>query len=424
MGQELYNEGKTAMSSEKNIASIGMRLLTAALVLCLLCIAVPCLAAAPPAAISRDEWAGYLLRNAALKTADAQLNATYRKITRSLGQTERKKLLDQQRAWIRERNNAAFTRHAKGSPEYLELLADATLKREVALREQYGPGRAETPATAVDLPAQATVPPPVERQEPVMQKKDTFPSERNGLAAPGREPKQNPARDAAAQVDAGKTKDTPPKAGARAISAAPPNPMPEQKIPPQRASGTATPATSSTEDLIVRIAPRKAPPSSNRKSARINTTPAAFGKEYNTLALSFKTASFPLVPTDVTGGGAQRTERYAITDAISILFNYAEQFEKPESIVFRGKGFLTGLPRNRDDIAYALVAVLKTLSHDPGKTDRDKDAEIFGLMRNINSAFTSDSTRIWRNNGLLYVISYIRQSDLFSMTVTPDTTKK
>lgn len=397
----------------------------------------PAMAASQSAAITRAEWTAYLQQDAGLREADSRLNATYRAIINALGAEGKNALLLQQRTWIQERNNAAFARHAKGSPEYLKLLAEATFAREVALRSAY-PAPAAPPAGQTDKPV---IRPPKQADEPSVQpsrqmdKPAARPSEE--ADKPSSEPKiapRAPVPDKSVpKVETASPRTVSPQTPEPPKQTTPKQPEDPKQMPrqvpesPKQATRQPAPPEQKTppddrrpeNDLVTNVAPQVA-----TKGVFINTTSAKFGTDYNVFARSFNAAQFPSKPSKVTGKAPQKTESYAITNNIRILFNYAGNIEKPETITFQGQRFVSGTPRDRDEIAYALVTLLKTLDPNPNKTEAEKNAEISGLLRGINTAFTKDATRIWRNNGLMYVISYVKQADLFSMTVRVDNAKK
>ena len=359
------------------------------------------------AAISKTEWASYLQQNAFLRDADAKLNATYRKITSGLSPADKKSLIAEQRAWIRQRNNEAFERHPKGSAEYCRFLAGETLKREVTLAERYlsAPldAAAESPAQTGQTPASPTpaTPAPVRRPEPAPSaaKPEAPAAEpRPGVPEQSLPPAQRPA-----PAMTGKT------------------PAPEEKTPGSAPKPAREENSGKPRDLVTIIPPTKPTP----RSRAIDITPILFARKYNTLAQSFQTPPFPLTPTSVSGGGTVRTEQYQVSDDISLQFKYTGgNFEKPEIITFMARQFMNGLPSNKDNIAYALVCVLKTLNKDTPQNPEAKDAEIFGFLRSINNAFTSDASRVWKNDGLVYVITYMQKSDLFAMVITRDGGRK
>ena len=359
---------------------------------------VPTASAEPSgqAAISKAEWTSYLQQSAFLRDADAKLNVTYRKITSALSPADKKRLIAEQRAWIRQRNGEAFERHPKGSAEYCRFLAGETLKREVVLAERYLSASRATPAKS---PVQAA---PARKPEP----------------APSAHGPGTPA--AATRPEA--TVQSAPPAQRPLPAASSKTHVPEKKAPesPQKTarpeSGAGTPP-----DLVTTIPPAK-PVQKNRA---IDITPILFARKYNTLAKSFQTPPFPLTPTSVSGSGPVRTEQYQVSDAISLQFKYTGgNFENPEIITFMARQFMNGSPRDRDDIAYALVCVLKTLNKKTPQNPEAKDAEIFGFLRSINNAFTSDASRVWKNAGLVYVITYMQKSDLFAMVITRDSGRK
>ncbi|CAK7038259.1 MAG: hypothetical protein DELT_00664 [Desulfovibrio sp.] len=174
-------------------------------------------------------------------------------------------------------------------------------------------------------------------------------------------------------------------------------------------------------DLAVEVPPQKP----QRKARQIDITPQKFATSYNALAQGFRAPAFPLAPGNVSAYGDTRTEAYTIAEGITVQFKYMNNtFEKPETITFLAHNFLTGATVHRDNIAYALVGMLKTLSKSPAKDDKSRDAEIFGFMHSINNAFTSDTSRVWKNDGLVYVITYLKKNDLFAMVVNVDEKRK
>lgn len=183
-------------------------------------------------------------------------------------------------------------------------------------------------------------------------------------------------------------------------------------------------STAATHDLNIAIPEQKS--SSPRPSqTQINITPAKFSRAYNTLAHTFKAAPFPLVPTDVSGNNAIRTEHYQVQDGIALQFKYTQGlFEKPDVISFIARQFMTGSAAYRDSIACSLVTVLKTLSDVARPEAKASDEEIFGFMRTISQAFTSDTSRVWKNNGLVYVMTYMKKTDLFTMTISLDSRQR
>lgn len=377
--------------------------------------------------ITRTEWSSYL-NDAALKEADNRLNGTYRKIMGNLGPEEKQRLLVSQRAWIIARNKGAFSLHAKGSPEYIRLLAEASAKREAELRTKYAnlftsPVQKPLPSSVVQkTPSQ---PAPVSAKESCkVEPTPARPARKTEQEAPS-QPVQKPV--------VTPRPETAPENTAPPVSAKIKAPAAKQEKqitqPPASAPEPTKPALTqkreSREELIITLQPEKLADSAKTTVRRIDMTPSRFGKSYNRMAHSFKTAPFPLVPTNVTGSGKSRTEHYAVSDEITIQFKYTNGvFESPEIITFQGRHFMTGTERQRDEVAYSLITMLKTLNQDTVQGDKSKDAEILGFIRSINNAFTDDASRIWKNNGLVYVITYMKKNDLFAMTINVDSGRR
>ena len=355
--------------------------------------AFPAPALGADTAITKEEWAAFLLENRSLKAADSALNATYREITASLSPGAKKSLITEQREWIRKRNTDAAALYPKGSPEYCRALAEATLRRESQLREHYlaKPVAENIPAD----PRTATVKP-------------------EQIPAPGK-PSPEPAKGKPAAAKPGEGRKDPP-------SALPVAPVAKEKTPKQAGSSPkqAEPVTVRREtaaDLTITV-----PSARTKRPARtIAITSAEFAASFNQLARSFQSAAFPLTPTSMANSGKTRTEYYQLSDGISLQFKYTEgHFERPEIITLIARQFMNAPEREKDEIAYALVNVLKTLSKDSPKTPEAKDAEISGFLRSLNNAFTADASRVWKNAGLVYVITYMKKSDLFAMVITRD----
>ena len=360
--------------------------------LCLALTAPPSLhAAVDSTEITKEEWSAFLQQSSTLKTADAKLNATYKKAMQSLSQSDKRALLNEQRAWIASRNSEAFSKHGKGSPAYLNMLAEASEAREEALRKKY----------LHTSPVQPAV---------------------QQAAQPASQPQKNEPE----QVQAEKIKPIPAQTEKASAALKPvvetkaPSPVPAQPAA-KKETANAVPKQPQGDDLVVTVPAQK----TRRTGRKINITPKKFSESYNALALGFRAASFPLVPAKVGSYGNDRTESYPVTDGISIQFKYTNgSFEKPETITFLAHSFVGGTTAHRENIAYALVGLLKSLSYNPAKDDKAKDAEIFGFMRSINNAFTSDSSRVWKNDGLVYVITYLKKSDMFAMVVNVDEKQK
>lgn len=495
--------------------------------------------AADRADITRTEWAVYL-NDAGFKDADQRLNATYRKIMSGLDPREKQTLLKDQRAWIKTRNKDAHAHHAKGSPEYIRALADATARREAELRTGYpgafGPSapaadfsrssaqpltrrpaltpalpsggsekpviqassRTPLPETAAlpaknsrlpQAPAAGSPPIPTVRTEgkpapeqtagistatPVTDRSTTRPGPDKAIPLPAPDkaataPVPDKTRTAASPVPDNATgRSTPDRVAVTPVTdkpatrpapgsiaglpapdkTAPPPPAPDSVAPqpgpanaaprpgvpaavravdpqafalaPKPDEPAATPKTIPEKEPAAPVSP-KTPSLADRRSLQINITPDRFAASYNPLAHSFKAAPFPAAPTGVTGGGKTRTEQYALADGITIQFKYTNGlFDKPEIITFLGYRFMTGTGQQRAEIAHALLALLKTLHQDSRKDERTRDAEITGFVGGLTGSFTADASRVWKYEGLVYVITYMKKDDLFAMTANAD----
>lgn len=415
--------------------------------------------AASSVAISKDEWSVYLRQNPKLKEADNRLNVTYRKLMDLTPPDKKQKLLSRQRAWLNERNRNAALRHAKGSAEYIETLMQATLAREADLQAEYDALRSvaaleSAEPTKAPLPTEQSIRSPVVKKDaafsaPKVREQSPAPILRE--AAPSTEPeitqpnaplrsdlpviahKQAPATETGSLVRSKeKAPFTPARSAGRRDSPATRTENPKSTFPedssratPQAAASAGAPQPNKThvdDDLVVTVRPSSGKRSSERSAKRIHMTAAEFIQRYNAYAASYQSTHFPVKPDNIMNAGAQRTENYKIANNITVSFNYTDASKRPESVIFRGERFLSGVPRDRDEIAYSIVSILKTLNQD--STRHNADAEISGVMHSISKNIAGDSTRIWRNNGLLYVLSYVKQPDIFSMTVKPDTGKK
>ncbi|SBW09250.1 exported hypothetical protein [uncultured delta proteobacterium] len=344
------------------------------------------------AAVTKAEWASFLQQDPMLLAADGKLNATYRRITADLSPAAKKALIAEQREWIRHRDAAAFARHPKGSPEYCRLLAGATLDREAALREKYvakTPEKAAAPLLSRPAAQTSAQTPPAAAQNP--------------------EP----------------TPVTPAPATKPPVAGLPPVPPKEQPLPkadpaPQKTAPRTAQSPESKKERRAESPAVVTPPSRPVQPAgRIDITPREFAGEYNEMARALRSAAFPLTPSSVSGGGQTRTEHYQVSEDISLQFKYTGgYFEKPEIITFLAWRFMTGQPRDKDEIAYALANVLKTLAREPPGTAGAKDAAIAGFLRSVTNSFTTDTSRVWKNAGLVYVVTYLKKNDLFAMVIT------
>lgn len=344
----------------------GIRLLAATCVASLLILALHPAAMADQFETSRAEWSVYLRQSPELRAADGTLNATYKKIVSALSQADKNSLIAEQRVWIRERNKDALARHPKGSSEYCRVLAEETLRRAAILAERY----------PVQHTEKALAPVPVLQEPP------------------------------------------PPDAAPLPLEPTPPAPVapakPAQPTQPARESAQPTPEPTPKPSRAAKA-----------RSRTMNITPALFAQNYNQLARSFQTALFPSVPTGVTESGSSRTEQYRLSETVSMQFKYADgNFDNPEIITFIAHRYMNGSTRDKDDVAYALGTTLKTLTKESPKDPEAKDAEILGFMRSIRNAFSSDASRVWKNGGLMYVITYLQKSDLFALVVTRDDGKR
>lgn len=349
--------------------------------------------------IRKTEWAAYLQQSPELREADAALNATYRRVIAGLPQPDKKALIDEQRVWIRDRNAKAFARHLKGSDAYCRMLAEETRKRETTLAERFAaparPPKTAIPARSGSPVPEAAVPVPEPQKQPAPQppQSPTVESAPSGPSAATGTPATRPAVSAPAD---------PSMSAMPATSSTQPSP-----------TTPVAPVIPGTSDAPAAPAPARA--------RHIDITTVQFARGYNALAQAVRGAAFPTVPTAVSGSGNTRTEQYRISGTVSLQFKYANgNFEKPEIITVMVRRFMTAPAGDREEAAYALSGVLKTLHKKSPQTPEAKDAEIFNFLRSINNAFTADTSRVWKNGGLVHVVTYMQKSDLFAMVVTRD----
>lgn len=349
--------------------------------------------------ITKAEWSAFLASHAGLRKADAMLNATYRTIMESLSHDKKRSLLNEQRNWIRARNTNAFSRFAKGSPEYLEVLTEATRKRDAALQAEHiqktstqrqtAPSSHGVPQTQVALPkAKETAPSP---ETPNASSTQQLSDAAHSAALPKPEPRS--------------ATDTP-----------------RVKTPVKKS--TVPPATAPANNRVVPHLPQANNAPENAIAAKVRRIPISsteFAKSYNAVAETLKASSFPQKPSNTTNNGTGRTNHYTIGEGATIQFKYAAAKDMhPEIITFLAHKFMKCSPRNKEDVAYALLSVIKTLSKSPARGTEAQDAEIFKFIRELDAAFTSKSSRIWRHKGLVYVTTYMKKTDIFAMVVTVD----
>ncbi|GHV52415.1 hypothetical protein FACS1894206_01170 [Deltaproteobacteria bacterium] len=194
-----------------------------------------------------------------------------------------------------------------------------------------------------------------------------------------------------------------------AKQAEPASPAPPITKPAPETPAKASPATSKNETAAAHP---------GAQSRRLAITAAEFTASYNQLADAYKILPFPPAPTSVTRSGTSRIENYTLGKNMTAKFKYTEgQYDRPEIITFLAEPYMTGTPRQRDEIAYALTAILKTLTGDTAPDGAKRDTALLRFIQDINKGFPADASRIWKNAGLVFVVTYMQKNDLFALVV-------
>ncbi|MDR0453291.1 MAG: lysozyme inhibitor LprI family protein [Deferribacteraceae bacterium] len=94
---------------------------------------IPQLSFSANAAISKAEWAE-LMQDQEFKTADQKLGEAYKQTMSALSDAGKQKLLTEQRAWGAKREQEAFAKFGKGTPNYKRFLIDKAYARITELQ--------------------------------------------------------------------------------------------------------------------------------------------------------------------------------------------------------------------------------------------------------------------------------------------------
>lgn len=87
-------------------------------------------------AITKDEWAK-LMQKADFKAADQELGEAYKEALAVLSEVDKQILRSEQRAWVTKREQDAFTKFSKGTPEYVRFLIDEAHARTFQIGKNY-----------------------------------------------------------------------------------------------------------------------------------------------------------------------------------------------------------------------------------------------------------------------------------------------